>query len=157
MSTTTLEPNKKSATKQSCKKIKTSNNSEWMELIEEKDEFKHIVNIMNRYYSLHPSASHPTPAHLFREELARTENESLRIFMKKFGRFEMLVVVEIHTEQGKKMDSWIHIDGISQKKEMMTERGNTDHPVFKIVSMFDIFERSTKKVEKGFNPTSDDI
>jgi len=157
MSTTTLEPKKESVAKRSSKKIKTSNNSEWMELIEEKDEFKHTVNIMNRYYSLHPSASHPTPAHLFREELVRTENEALRIFMKKFGRFEMLVVVEIHTEQGKKMDSWIHIDGISQEREMMAERGKTDHPVFKIVSMLDIFGRSTKKVEKGFNPTSDDI
>jgi hypothetical protein len=157
MSTTTLEPKKESASKRSSKKIKTPNNSEWMELIEEKDVFKHTVNIMNRYYSLHPSANHPTPTHLFREELVRTESESLRIFMKKFGRFEIFVVVEIHTGQGKKMDSWIHIDGISQEREMMTERGNTDHPVFKIVSMLDIFGRSTKKVEKGFNPTVDDV
>lgn len=155
MITTTLDKKEIKAT--TGKSKKTTRTNEWRELVEKKEDFKHIVHILNRYYDLCPSASHPSPAHLFREELVRTENESLRIFMKKFGRFEMLVVVEIHTEQGKKMDSWIHIDGISQEREMMAERGKTDHPVFKIVSMLDIFGRSTKKVEKGFNPTSDDI
>lgn len=130
------------------KPVKTS----WHELTEEKDEFKNIVGILNRYYREGRLDSTKTSAQLFREELVESKNESLRIFMKKFGKFELLIVVEIETKNGKKMDSWIHIDGIAQEKEIMKEQGRSDHPVFNIVGLLDLFNRSTKEVQKGFEP-----
>jgi|JI9StandDraft_2_1071091.scaffolds.fasta_scaffold40571_3 hypothetical protein len=132
------------------KKSRKKNNSYWFELMQEKEEFKRIVSILNRFYNLQPSAKHPTPAHVFREEIVLAEVDKLRIFLKKFGSFEFLVVVEIATELGKKMDSWIHIDGIAQERLIMKEKGKLDHPVFKITSLDDLYQKYTIELEKGF-------
>ena len=85
------------------------------------------------------------------------ENINLRIFLKKFGVYEFLIVVEITqpTQEElslfplstKKMDSWIHIDGVSQERVYMKEKGRLEHPVFKIkenccvLIFFFIFDR----------------
>lgn len=139
-----------SNTKTQEKKSKKKNSSLWYELMGEKEEFKRIVAILNRFYNLQPSSNHPTPAHIFREEIVFAEADKLRIFLKKFGRYEFLVVVEIKTELGKKMDSWIHIDGIAQERLIMKEKGKLDHPVFKITSLNDLYQNYTEILEKGF-------
>lgn len=144
-----------SKTNTKSKKKKTTK-SNWFELIREKEEFKKIVNILNRYYNLNPSKNHPSPAHLFREEVAQTPNDKLRIFLKKFGDYEFLIVVEINSKSGNKMDSWIHIDGISQERAELKNRDIKNHPVFRIISIEDLYKRSCKEVEKGFRPKSEE-
>ena len=139
-----------SNTKVKEKKSRKRKNSYWFELMQEKKEFKKIVSILNRFYNLQSSANHPTPAHIFREEVVLADVDKLRIFLKKFGSFEFLVVVEIATELGKKMDSWIHIDGIAQERLIMKEKGKLDHPVFKIISLDDLYQNYTIELEKGF-------
>jgi len=136
---------------------KSKKQTGWYELIAEKEEFKNIVRILNRYYNLNPSENHPSPAHTFREDIVQAKLDELRIFLKKFGSYEYLVVVEISTEKGARMDSWIHIDGVSQERIVMTEKGKLDHPVFRIISMEDLFLLHTKPVEKGFKPKVEDL
>ena len=89
------------------KPIAQKRKDKWYEVTGEleKAEFKKIVHILNRYYDLNPSMSHPTPAHIFRQEIVASENKDLRIFLKQFGNYEFLVVVEISfREQKKKME-----------------------------------------------------
>jgi hypothetical protein len=144
------------------KPIKQKRKDNWYEVTGEIDkvEFKNIVQILNRFYNLSPTKGHPTPAHIFREEIVITENKDLRIFLKQFGTYEFLIVVEISfqpkektnssfeketeikenlfPEQRRKMDSWIHVDGISQERILMKEKGILKHPVFNITSLQDI-------------------
>ena len=143
-------------TKTKEKKRKAKSKSAWFELVERKEDFKHIVHILNRYYDLHSPVNHPSPAHLFRQDIVSCDLEELHIYLKKFGSFEFLVVVEIGSEESKRMDSWIHIDGIAQERIFMKEKGKLEHPVFKITSLDDLFQSHTKEVEKGFRPAAED-
>ena len=74
--------------------------------------------------------------------------DKLHIYLKKFGSFG--------SEESKRMDSWIHIDGIAQERIFMKEKGKLEHPVFKITSLDDLFQSHTKEVEKGFRPAAED-
>lgn len=138
-------------------KKRAKDKSTWFELTDKKEDFKHMVHILNRYYDLNPSTSHPSEAHLFRIEIVNSPTDNLRIFLKKFGSFEFLVVVEISSDSGKKMDSWIHIDGISQERIILTEKGKLEHPVFRIKSLDDLFQLHSKEVKKGFEPKLEDL
>ncbi len=139
------------------KKTKSKSKSAWFELIQQKEDFKNIVSILNRYYDLQASANHPSLAHLFRQEIVKSETANLRIFLKKFGSFEFLVVVEISSDSGKKMDSWIHIDGITQERIHLKQKGKLEHPVFRITSLEDLFQLHSKEVKKGFEPKIEDL
>lgn len=148
-----IEDNKKNPPKGKEKKKKTPkrNQSDWYELQGEpqKEEFKHIVSILCRYYDLHRVETQiENPAHLFRKSIVQNSIENLKIYFKKFGKYEFLVVVEIsHPEKSKQMDSWIHVDGITQEREMMMDKGKLDHPVFKITSLLDLYNHeSTVKI-----------
>ena len=136
---------------------KTKKKTGWYELTSSKEDFQNIVRVLNRYYDLFPSANHPTPAHVFREDIVQSTVENLRVFLKKFGTYEFLIVVEISNEKGARMDSWIHIDGVSQERVTMTEKGNLEHPVFRIVCLEDLFLSHTKPVGKGFHPKVEDL
>ncbi|MBK8397138.1 MAG: hypothetical protein IPL26_18130 [Leptospiraceae bacterium] len=139
------------------KDSKPNKKNGWYELVSEKAEFQNIVRILNRYYNLNPQTNHPTPAYVFREEIVLAKLESIRIFLKKFGSFEFLVVVELSSEKGNRMDSWIHIDGVSQERVIMTEKGNLQHPVFSITCLEDLYKSHTKPVGKGFKPKVEDL
>lgn len=157
------------------KPIEQKRKDQWYEVTGELDkvEFKNIVHILNRYYDLNPSMSHPTPAHIFRQEIVASENKDLRIFLKQFGKYEFLIVVEISfqskeksicsisedtqlfkenlfPEQKKKMDSWIHVDGVSQERIIMKEKGIHEHPVFNITSLQDILLKKLTVPVKSF-------
>lgn len=136
---------------------KSKKQTGWYELIQEKEEFKNIVRILNRYYNINPPNNHPSNAHTFREDIVQANLDDLRIFLKKFGNYEFLIVVEISSPKGVRMDSWIHIDGVSQERIVMKEKGKLDHPVFRIVSMEDLFLSHCKPVEKGFKPNVEDL
>lgn len=109
----------------------------WKE-IQEKDEFKNILGIMNRYYSL-TNQLQTSKGQIFREKVAQTSNENLKVFLKKFKKYEYLVVSEITDNESKIMDSWIHVDGIAQ--ERIFHKENPSHPVFKIVSLGDLYKK----------------
>lgn len=121
----------------------------WKELVkvEAKVAFKNIVHVLNRYYDRNPSGT-PSDAVLFRKAIVATPEESFRVFLKKFGTYEFLLVVELTIEGEKKMDSWIHIDGIAQERIILKEKGIENHPVFNITSICDIYESFGESVGK---------
>lgn len=124
-------------------------NSYWLELVSEegKKDLQKIVTVLCRYYALQSPLSgiDKSTAHQFRLKLTQTSPENFKAYFKKFGQAEYLIVVilkdvsnpETPTEE---IDSWIHIDGIAQEREIMREKGKLDHPVFKIVSVGDLYE-----------------
>lgn len=124
--------------------MKNTSKTDWKELTD-KDEFKNITNILCRYYNMRNNSTDKTKSQLFREQIVKTENENITIYIRKFGFNEYLLVVELSTSEGKKIDSWIHIDGVAQEK--IIHKDNPSHVVHKITG---IGELKTKKVKKGF-------
>lgn len=123
--------------------MKNTLKPDWKELTD-KDEFKNIVDILCRYYRKNDTSIR-TRSHLFREQIVKTDNDNLKIFIRQFDLFQYLLVVELSTSEGKKIDSWIHIDDIAQEK--IIHKDNPSHVVHKITG---IGELKTKKVKKGF-------
>lgn len=66
------------------------------------------------------------------------------IYIRKFGAYEYLVYVAVDSEGNHRSDSWIHIDGIAEEREQLTKKGVTDHPVFTITCMSDLYEHAVK-------------
>ncbi|MCC6274281.1 MAG: hypothetical protein IT569_00330, partial [Leptospiraceae bacterium] len=83
----------------------------WQELLERKDDFLRIIEVLNRYYSLNPPDNYPSESHKFRDKLLKTPAENFKVFLKQFGDFEYFIAVELETKEGTRFDSWIHIDG----------------------------------------------
>ncbi len=172
--TETIEKTENETIVLNVKPIKQKRKNNWYEVTGETDkvEFKNIVHILNRFYDLSPGKGHPTLAHIFRQEIVITENKDLRIFLKQFGTYEFLIVVEISfqtkeksnssleketevkenlfPEQKRKMDTWIHVDGISQERILMKEKGILKHPVFNIISLQDILLKELTIPVKSF-------
>ena len=118
-------------------------NQKWKQVSQDSIlDFQNILNILNRYYSQFESSNPKTESSLFREEVGKAREEDLEIYLKKFGRYEYLIFAIIHTENGKKSDSWIHIDGVSEERDGFKKKNLLNHPVFEIICMQDIFEKS---------------
>ena len=98
-------------------------------------ELQKIIKILNRYYNSFNKEKSVSQS--FRELVEQSQPENLKIEVRKFGNYEYLISAEI-LHRGK--DSWIHMDGISEERKTFIEKGITDHPVFKIVSLGDIFD-----------------
>ncbi|PNV72591.1 LIC_13246 family protein [Leptospira inadai] len=113
----------------------------WMKLEKDKVAFLKIVKTLNRYYdSLKgPEKINPTS---FRKRLTESDPDIAEIFFKKFGKYEFLVFARISSEGKSEFDSWIHIDGIRQEREELSGQNVTDHPVFSIRCLSDIYEDS---------------
>lgn len=121
-------------------------NEKWMELIDKKDEFQSIIAVLNRYYNLNPPKNHPSSAYRFREELVIASLDSIRVFIKRYGQYEYLIAVEILQESNKKMDSWIHIDGIQQERDELKSKNVVEHPVFNIFCISDLYSKYSQEV-----------
>jgi hypothetical protein len=109
----------------------------WYRLTGGLDEFKNILSVLNRYYS--NMSDSKSESLKFREEVILTKDENLEVFIKKFGTYEYIIAVKIKKDGSEKIDSWIHIDGIIQEREMFEKMGNKEHPVFSIIAITDIF------------------
>jgi|JI8StandDraft_1071087.scaffolds.fasta_scaffold151504_1 hypothetical protein len=113
--------------------------SEWMELNENKLEFLHILRVLNRYYEAKGAQSLNNTSHEFRKELTEKKESDFQVFLKKFGDFEFLVHAKIGQKPSQKSDTWIHIDGIAEEREQLIKSGITDHPIFSIVGLRDLY------------------
>ena len=109
----------------------------WKEIKEETDkkEFQAIIHILNRYYSLNNGVKNE-----FREKLVLANSESFTVKLKAMAGNSFSVLVELDNA----LETWIHLDGIVEERETMTEKGNLDHPVFKIVCLTDLYENAVK-------------
>ena len=106
----------------------------WKEIKEETDkkEFQAIIHILNRYYSLNGVKNE------FREKLVLSNSESFTVKLKAMAGNAFSVLVELNNV----LETWIHLDGIVEERKTMTEKGNLDHPVFKIVCLTDLYKKA---------------
>ncbi|PJZ83142.1 LIC_13246 family protein [Leptospira harrisiae] len=107
----------------------------WRELVTKKEEFLHILRILNHYYEMRGETKSKQFA--FRRSLADSTPESVQIFFSKLGPFEYQVACRILPEE--QIETWIHIDGIAEERERLKQIGNTEHPVFSLVCLSDLF------------------
>jgi hypothetical protein len=136
--------------------MKEHPDSEWKELTSRKDEFLHILRILNHYYEMQSQTKNEL--YLFRRNLVERPPEQIRIFFSKIGTYEFFVSVSQSLDLDA-LKTWLHMDGIAEERERFREIGNMDHPVFSITCLSDLFENATedfhpelvgeKKVAKG--------
>lgn len=121
--------------------------NEWKQLAEtDKPEFQNILGILNRYYSQFSKDKEETQSFLppvkFRKDVEKSKPEEVSIYLKKFGKYEFLVYVEISGDKPRK-DSWIHIDGVQQERDDFLKKGIKTHPVFEITCLEDLYQKAT--------------
>lgn len=116
------------------KKVEKEN---WKEIKNETDkkEFQAIIHIVNKYYALNNGVKNE-----FREKLVLSNSENFSVKLKAMAGNSFSVLVELNNV----LETWVHIDGIVEERKTMTEKGNLDHPVFKIVCLTDLYENAVK-------------
>ncbi|BDA77634.1 hypothetical protein LPTSP3_g05640 [Leptospira kobayashii] len=117
----------------------------WRELTSRKEEFQHILRVLNHYYEVCNIQN--TKLQKFRQALVESPAAKIRVFLSKIGDYEYYVSACI-TEGSFSPHTWIHIDGISEERSRMVLIGNSDHPVFSITSMGDLFSQNTEPTKE---------
>jgi hypothetical protein len=100
------------------------------------EKLQEIIRILNQYYNSF-NGKEKSVSQTFREYVEKESFENLKIVVRKINNYEYIISAEI-LHRGK--DSWIHIDGITEERNLLKDRGITNHPVFNIVSLGDIFD-----------------
>jgi hypothetical protein len=131
------------------KKKKEFQKTNWKKLQEKSiPEFQNILSILNRYYNQLDSSRNKTESFIFREDVSKESIENLEIYLKKFGEYEFLILAKINNFDRNRSDSWIHIDGISEERNSHTKANNSNHPVFQIVCLQDLYEEAVEVEEE---------
>lgn len=130
--------------------------ADWKELTSRKDEFLHILRILNHYYEMRGQTRNDL--YSFRQKLVESPPDSITIYLAKIGPYEYFVRGSLE-RNFEASESWIHIDGIAEERDKFRDLGNLEHPVFSITCLGDLFESATihrpprsegkKKVAKG--------
>lgn len=111
-------------------------------------EFQNILRILNRYYDAFSQDKNKSDTQKFREEISYLPGINLECYVKKFGKYEYLVYCEIRENLERvKSDTWIHIDGIAEERDLLKEKDIINHPVNNIYCMKDIYENCTEDVK----------
>lgn len=110
-------------------------------------EFQNILRILNRYYDAFTATKEKSATQKFREEISYLPESRLEIYTKRFGKYEYLIYCEVIEDGARsRSDTWIHIDGIAEERDMLHEKTIQSHPVYNIVCMRDIFDGHTESV-----------
>ncbi|MDF3820435.1 hypothetical protein P3G55_11015 [Leptospira sp. 96542] len=110
-------------------------NSQWRELKVRKEEFLHILRILNHYYEMRGETR--SPQFQFRCQLVGSATDQVRIFFSRLGDYEFQVACSLGQEGP--FETWIHIDGIAEERSKLKGIGQSDHPVFQLVCLSDLF------------------
>jgi len=109
---------------------------------ESKEQFQHIVKVLCNYYSLHSAKKEQqTKSFLFRKQVSEINLNELTVNIKRLSDFEYLITCKI--KGIKEPESWIHVDGIEQERFELMNKGVTDSPIFNVISMTDIYRKSS--------------
>lgn len=122
--------------------------ADWIELMERKDEFLHILRILNHYYEMQSQ----TKNHLyeFRRQLVDSPPQKIQIFLSKIGKYEYFVKASLASGSGD-FETWVHIDGIAEERDNLKVIGKIDHPVFSITCLTDLYESATQTMNMKFD------
>lgn len=123
---------------------------QWYELVENKEAFYQISNVLARYYkqfdSIEKRGNFISESQNFRDDLISSPPEMIRVFCQRFTQFEYLIYAEIRKDNNVRSDYWIHIDGILEEREEQKKINNRQHPAFSIVCLTDLFEKNCRPV-----------
>lgn len=106
--------------------------------IADKERFQRIVLILHRFYELTSSGKREGAD--FKERFGKTKSKDVQIRLKKIGNWEYHVTCSIGNHEE---DNWIHVDGIKEERDALIKEGISDHPVFEIDCVSDLFDRAT--------------
>lgn len=116
----------------------------WKELVSRKQEFQHILRVLNNYYEMVAKAK--SASRDFRKKLAEEPNaEGFRVFFKKFGKYEFEVLAFLEREP-REEERWFHLDGIQEERDKLLELKKDNHPVFQIICVEDLYQMDSKEV-----------
>ncbi|WP_411823712.1 LIC_13246 family protein [Leptospira sp. 'Mane'] len=124
----------------------------WRELTSRKEEFQHILRVLNHYYEA--CSIQNTKLQKFRQVLVESPAAKIRVFLSKIGDYEYYVSACILT-RSPETQTWIHVDGISEERSRMLAIGNRNHPVFSITSLGDLFSDHTEVPKDKFVPSQE--
>ena len=73
-----------------------------------------------------------------------TPNNKLQIFLKRNSEYEFKICVII--KETKEINWWYHIDGILEDRHEYQKENITNHPVFFIICINDLFQSNATKI-----------
>ncbi len=114
--------------------------AEWKELVSRKDEFLHILRILNHYYEMTGKTKNDLFA--FRNKLVNLPPDTVSIYLSKIGPYEYFVRACLD-QKFETAETWVHIDGIAEERAKFIEIGNQNHPVFSITCLQDLYDSAT--------------
>lgn len=122
----------------------SQNTEQWKELISRKEEFQHILRVLNNYYEM--VAKTRSASRDFRKKIAKEPSPSgFRVFFKKFGNYEFEVLAFLESDP-REEERWFHLDGIQEERDKLKTIGNLEHPVFQIVCVSDLYELDSEGI-----------
>jgi hypothetical protein len=113
--------------------------SVWHEITTGKKQFQDILKTMISYYEYNSNEIVESPTHLFRKKITELNPNQIRVYVKRYSDYEYLIYTESNASKSSESGYWIHIDGIRKEKEDLLIQGVTNHPVFQIISMSDLY------------------
>lgn len=114
-----------------------------------KSDFQHILNVLNKYYESINKTDNTLLE--FRKNLCKKKKSEFDVYLKKIDKYVFLTQIKLKNIPIDTNHKWIHIDGIEEEKDKFKSLGNTDHPVFSIVCLTDIFLQSTRINQNQLN------
>ncbi|TGM09717.1 hypothetical protein EHQ76_01530 [Leptospira barantonii] len=112
------------------------NRGEWMKLISKKEEFCRIVSTLNRFYIPRIPFSKLNEGQRMRLRLGENPVKDFEVFFKKNREYEFFVFLKMEG----RFESWIHLDGIQKERDRFLKEGKTDHDIFKLICISDLYE-----------------
>lgn len=107
-----------------------------MKLISKKEEFCRIVSTLNRFYIPRIPFSKLNEGQRMRLRLGENPVKDFEVFFKKNREYEFFVFLKMEG----RFESWIHLDGIQKERDRFLKEGKTDHDIFKLICISDLYE-----------------
>lgn len=107
-----------------------------MKLISKKEEFCRIVSTLNRFYIPRIPFSKLNEGQRMRLRLGENPVKDFEVFFKKNREYEFFVFLKMEG----RFESWIHLDGIQKERDRFLKEGKTDHDIFKLICVSDLYE-----------------
>lgn len=98
-------------------------------------EFQKILGVLNRYYNTFSSKEPKSNSVLFREKLEKTIPSEAIVSLSKINKYDYHIKASI----GEENVEWVHIDGIQEERDQLAEKNITEHPVYNITCLTDLY------------------
>ncbi|WP_411822409.1 LIC_13246 family protein [Leptospira sp. 'Mane'] len=97
-----------------------------------KKKFQNIMRVVNLHHAI--QLKEHSEILEYRKRIVLADVKSFEIYVESLGAFAYGIIC-VHEEVVKE---WIHVDGISEERERLEEKGIFEHPIFEITCLTDI-------------------